>query len=389
MKRILVFVLALFICSSLFVACAPETVESAESTESVDSSVDSVDSVDSADSTDSAESVEMTGPPVRSTSGYQGEPIESTPLGAEGITVGYVGLGAHDTAWIQFAGSIALACDFHGATLVEYESLNQQDSAEQIGHMEDAIADGVDVIILAPADSFGCAAVIKKAYDAGIPVVILNIGAESEYITSFITNDDVYGAIEAANYIASKTGEKGKVVYIHGDDSNKPGVDRRSGFEEGIAQYPDMEIVVSATTNWDALAAQNAMVAALDAYDDIVGVYCAWDGATLACNQAIVDAGRADEIILCGTDSYNDALIHIFEDDSAIAFDVYKDFIFQGYLTCETAIKAAMGMEVESYIDSGSLMLTTENIHDWCDEYSVDLYQKREDDIALAEKYAQ
>ena len=59
---------------------------------------------------------------------------------------------------------------------VDYELLDGQAKADvQISHMTTAINQGVDVIFLQPVDSVGIGPSIKKAREAGISVITLNI----------------------------------------------------------------------------------------------------------------------------------------------------------------------------------------------------------------------
>jgi len=338
--------------------------------------------------TQTGEEASGDGPAVKSTSGFEGE-IESAPIPeAEGLTIGYCGIGSFEVSWLQLGNGVKAGVEFHNATFKDYNPTTRFDVAEQIAQMENAIADGVDAIVLAPCDGAAVTSVIEKADAAGIPIITMNIAAESDLVTSHVSNDDYAAGMLSADYIAEKAGEKGNVVLIAGDDTLKSGYDRRVGFEEGIAKYPEMEIVVNATTAWDAAAAQNAMVAALDSYDDIVGVFACWDAGTLAAYQAIVDAGReADGMTLAGVDAYNDALI-LIRDGSIFQSDIYKDLTFQGYLAAETAIKAALGETLPDFIDSGYLQLTAENIQDWMKEYDIDLEQKKADEEEMAAQYS-
>ena len=380
-KRLIVLIMTVLLCAGLMFGCTGKS-GSETTTEPATSGGGQQESSGGG----GAASTE--GPLVKSTSGYDG-PIETAPLdGADALTIGYSGIGSFEVSWIQLGVGVQTGVEFHGAKFKDYNPSTRFDVAEQIAQVENAIADGVDAIVLAPCDGAAVSTVVSKAHDAGIPVVSMNMAVESPYIICHVANDDYGAGVESAEYIAKKADYKGNVVLLAGDDTLKSGYDRRVGFRETIATYPDMTLVMDATTAWDAAAAQNAMVAALDSYDKIVGVFSCWDAGALAGYQAIIDAGReTDGMVVSGVDAYNDALI-LIHDGSIFQTDIYKDLTFQGYLTAETAVKVALGMTVPEYIDSGSMMLTAENIRDWMAQYNItSLEQKKIDEEAMAAQY--
>jgi len=63
-------------------------------------------------------------------------------------------------------------------------------TALQISHIEEFITQKVDVIVTSPRDSTLTTLVAKKAKDAGIPLVLISRGIESEDYTSFIRPDN-------------------------------------------------------------------------------------------------------------------------------------------------------------------------------------------------------
>src|SRR6202043_2852552 len=72
---------------------------------------------------------------------------------------------------------------------VEYQLLDGRGRVDrQISLMHSAINDGVDAIFLQPVDSLAVGPSIKKARDAGIPVITLNIGSTGQNATHIEMN---------------------------------------------------------------------------------------------------------------------------------------------------------------------------------------------------------
>jgi len=74
----------------------------------------------------------------------------------------------------------------------------------ELEHVIKAIQDNVSGIIISPTTSAAGATVIKLAQNAGIPVVIADIGADSSDYVSYISSDNKQGAYELGKILAGK-----------------------------------------------------------------------------------------------------------------------------------------------------------------------------------------
>jgi ribose transport system substrate-binding protein len=124
------------------------------------------------------------------------------------------------------------------------------DVAGQIADIQTLISQGVDAIIINPADREALDAVIEEASSQGIPVISVDapVSAPSAY---FVSNNQVeYGEVGARFLFESLDGS-GKVVYMRGLDGHPADDDRDEGFQAVLAEYPDIEIVEEVFTGWD------------------------------------------------------------------------------------------------------------------------------------------
>ena len=85
------------------------------------------------------------------------------------------------------------------ATVQVYDSKNSSET--QLQNAQDAIAQGVDLIIISPTDSSSCPAVLNLAEDAGIPVVIADVGTDSGKYDAFIVTPNAEGSQELGEYV--------------------------------------------------------------------------------------------------------------------------------------------------------------------------------------------
>ena len=97
---------------------------------------------------------------------------------------------------------------------------NELDVAQQIKLVESMIAQQVDAIVIAPADSKALVGVCKKAMEAGITVVNIDNKFDIEALASrnvkipFVGPDNRKGARLAGEYLAKKLGKGDKVAIM-------------------------------------------------------------------------------------------------------------------------------------------------------------------------------
>src|SRR5581483_4249562 len=124
----------------------------------------------------------------------------------------------------------------------------QQKQENQIKALRSFIAQGVDVIAFSPVVVTGWQPVMEEIKKAGIPVVLtdraVDVTDDSLYVT-FIGSDFVQEGRRAAEWLAKTTGGKAKIAELVGTPGSAPAIDRKKGFEEVLAKYPDMKIIKS------------------------------------------------------------------------------------------------------------------------------------------------
>ncbi len=91
------------------------------------------------------------------------------------------------------------------------------DLGQQVAQIDNFIAAKVDMIILNAADSKGIGPAVKRAKEAGIVVVAVDVAAEGADAT--ITSDNTQAGELACKYISDRLNNKGNVVIINGPRS--------------------------------------------------------------------------------------------------------------------------------------------------------------------------
>jgi len=187
------------------------------------------------------------------------------------------------------------------------------DAAKFQSDIEDLIAQDIDGIIVSGAWLEQAPAALDELNKAGIPTVLVDrlftTGAAQAY-TSYIGPDNFTIGTQNGQYIADRLGGEGVVVELRGGPAdNSIGLNRSKGVNSILEKYPDIKVIVAPDFgNWSADGGIALMEDLLASNSEIDAVFCENDSMCLGAQKAIADAGRSDEMFLCGVDGENAAL---------------------------------------------------------------------------------
>ena len=123
---------------------------------------------------------------------------------------------------------------------------------KQIDQIDAFIADSVDILIVSPIQSKPITPVVRKALDAGIPVLVVDRKTENENYTAYLGADNIeVGRNAAKEIIASNTQERLRIVEIQGMPGSSPAEERTIGFNQVIGQYKNVSIVERIEGDWE------------------------------------------------------------------------------------------------------------------------------------------
>jgi ribose transport system substrate-binding protein len=178
-----------------------------------------------------------------------------------------------------------------------------QDNSKQVADVENFLSQGINLLIISPNEEKPLTAVVKKAYDKGIPVIVLDRKVEGDAFTAFIGGDNVAIGKAAGEYYAKTLlPQGGKVVEISGLQGSTPAAERAEGFRAGIAGNPKVQIVASQTGEWLREKGQSVMDAMLKAQPDIDAVFAQNDPMAEGAYLAATAAGKQTQIKFTGID---------------------------------------------------------------------------------------
>ncbi len=179
----------------------------------------------------------------------------------------------------------------------------QQDNAKQVADVENFLRQGVNLLMISPNEAKPLTAIVRKVFDRGIPVIVIDRAVEGDGYTVFIGADNRLIGLEAGKLIGDLLGGKGEVVEIKGLPGSPPARDRSEGMHEGIAAFPNIHIIHDPVANWLREEAMTQMEIALAAHEHIDLVYAHNDPMAVGAYLAAKAKGRDREMKFIGVDA--------------------------------------------------------------------------------------
>lgn len=180
--------------------------------------------------------------------------------------------------------------------------------SEQIELVEQAITNGVDAIMITPADSTGIIPAIEAANAAGIPIATPNTKAYGGDVLCWVGVDNYTVGYQLGKALCDALEGKGNVVLIEGTAGNSTSTERVDGYKDAFAEYPDIVLLDSQPADFNREKGMTVMENFLQRYDKIDGVASVNKDMTMGAIEAIKDADRQDEMIQVTFDVDNDCL---------------------------------------------------------------------------------
>nr|WP_255603738.1 sugar-binding protein [Oscillochloris sp. ZM17-4] len=145
------------------------------------------------------------------------------------------------------------------------------DAVEQARVIEDLIARQVDGIAVSCNDPTACVDPINRAVAAGIPVMTWDSDAPDSRRFTYLAIDNYQAGWEAARLLVGAIGPRGKVAMLTGVPGALNLEERARGFRDGLAAYPDVELVATVFSNEDISRGVQGVEEVMQAHPDLRG----------------------------------------------------------------------------------------------------------------------
>lgn len=295
------------------------------------------------------------------------------------IVVGYSGYTLTNPYFAGLIQGLEDGADEYGFRLVQTNS--NGDNNTQASDIQNLVSQGVDYIIVSPADASAIVPAVESAAESGVTMVGISDTIDSSAVTFTVAMDHVTIGEQSAQGIVDFLTEKygapqGKVVEMQGIAGSAAGSDRTEGFNNVISQYPDIEVVARADGGFDTDRTFQQMSTILQANPDIDAVMNANDSEAQGSTKAIEAAGLfkpvgdPDHIFVTGNDAPAPAIADIRANRQDMT--VASNPIELATLVMKHIADIENGEDITGFIEWPGLVITPANIDsDEVKEYGI------------------
>lgn len=268
---------------------------------------------------------------------------------------------------IQIGFHEAIACGAEAAgeefgANVTVQAAQNYGPADQIPLLNSVLARGPDFVILDPTNRTAMVAPLQEAVAAGVKVIAVDTTLDdTSMLTARIGTDNVEVGRQLARALVDQLdGQSGKVVMV-GSSPGISTIDQRvQGFEEEIANYPDLEYLGVQYAGNEVAQATSLFSSLLSANPDLVGVAAPSENPTMGAAAGIRAAGVGEDVVLAGVDA-SEAQVSLLREGLIDALVIQKPYEM-GYDAVHYAVQVANGEAVPPETGTGAVIGTRDSI---------------------------
>jgi ribose transport system substrate-binding protein len=192
---------------------------------------------------------------------------------------------------------------------------------KQIQGIENMMTQGVDGLVILATESAPLTPVAKQAHENGILIVNVDRGFLEPVADIFLEGDNASFGRKSAEFIVDRLDGSGKIVVLEGIPCTV-NTARVEAAMEVFNANPGIEIVGRDTGMWNRQKSLDVMQNILVQAPEIDAVWASDDDMALGAEQAIVEAGRQDEMWILGGAGMKDIVKRVMDKDPMYPADI-------------------------------------------------------------------
>lgn len=235
------------------------------------------------------------------------------------------------------------------------------DDTQMVQAVESAIAEKPDAIITVPYNYSALGSTYAKAKTAGIPIINTSSDSPEDTRVCYVGTDNEKYGVMAADYIAKQKNGKANVItmMVRLDVSNQ--LAQKKSFEaQSTKKYPGVKTVVTEQDNGDSMTSVQKFQDAFRAHPEIDTVLCLNSNCGNSAALVASEMKISDKVTILAIDDTAETLANIKK--GLIWGTMAQNFYKMGHLGAQYAVDTINGKKVPSITDSGTVLITKDNI---------------------------
>lgn len=262
-----------------------------------------------------------------------------------GYTIGFSVYDLSNEYFQSMLEGVELQAKEKGVTLESHDQ--KADENELVTGCQNLIDKGVDALVVSPCKPEVMSNIVDSAHEAGIPVIILDIGDGGSDKDAIVVSDMYGGGTIAGQYaldLLQQNSVAGKeYAVIKCEESATYAIQRGQGFS-AVMDKAGYTKAAEITANSNQTEGYNAMQDILASNPEVVAVFAENDNMALGAASAIEEAGKAGEILVFGFDGNESAVQAI--GDGIMSGTIAQQPVEIGKLGIDLALQKIAGEEL-------------------------------------------
>lgn len=262
--------------------------------------------------------------------------------------------------WSALIGGAKMAAKDYNVNLMVVAPDAEDDYKRQNELIEWAINQKPDAIALSPASYTESTKTAQKVVQNKIKLILIDSSVNENIENAIISTNNYFAGKKMGQYMKKYIQKDSKIAIVGHVKTASTAIEREEGLRTALGKEED-RIVEVVFCDSDYGKAYNLTVDLLNKHPDISMIAGLNEYSSVGAARAIKDLGLAGMTKVIGFDSSTEE-VELLEEGVFQAIVIQKSFNM-GYLGIEAAVKAVNNENVLKNVDSGSQLITKDNMY--------------------------
>ncbi|NRF93751.1 substrate-binding domain-containing protein [Paenibacillus frigoriresistens] len=237
---------------------------------------------------------------------------------------------------------------------------SESDIDGQIHILENVLTEKPKVMILAANDYEKVVPAAQKIKATGTQLITVDSGLDSNAATSFIATDNYEAGIKAGRTIQQLVSGKATIAVMNTVNGSATAMERERGLRDSLKDAKDIHLIDTHYNGGLGDLSYAYTQELLRQRNDIDGFVCLNESSTVGVSRAMKDLMMKNMKVV----GFDSSMYEIsFLEEGILQATVVQKPFNMGFLAVEAAVKAYKGEKISSRIDTGSEVITKNNMY--------------------------
>lgn len=263
--------------------------------------------------------------------------------------------------WQGIEKGAQAAAEHYGIDVTVQAASSETAQTEQLTIAQTLTGQNFDAYVVAPESTSNLTPALRTMQSQGAPIV--NVDDARVAATTYVGPNHESNGIQAAEEFAALFPEGGKVAQVEGQAGSSAAILRIKGFQDGVAEAGNLNLVASVPGDWDPDKAFSAAQQIIQQHPDVKGIYANNDTMAVGVAKAVAASGK--DIAVVGTDGVPEAISGVRR--GTMTATVSPLPYWEGYWAVEAAVRLLEGQDVPPWVVAPAQLITADNVDEFYD----------------------